>query len=161
MDEKQCWSKSDAAFCVIWFGTRAYLCLFYLDFTSLSTVFQSYSDGVWVWHWAKCSLLECCFTEISHPRYMRWYSICHIILTAGWQVLIPSSTFLLLNAKRAASTIFKFLVWLGQGSNQQPPITKWMLLQLSHCAGSSDATFCGINSGSTLFAQAYLSQYFR
>ena len=36
---------------------------------SLSTFFQSYHDGVWMWQGAQCSLLECCLTEISRPRH--------------------------------------------------------------------------------------------
>ena len=50
-------------------------CLFYLGFTSLSIIFQSYHDSVWMWQGAQCSLLECCITEISHPRHLTWYSI--------------------------------------------------------------------------------------
>ena len=42
--------------------------LFDLGLTLLSTIFQSYRDGVWMWQGAQCSLLECCLTEISHPR---------------------------------------------------------------------------------------------
>ena len=48
--------------------TVPYLCLFYLSFTSLSAIFQSYRDGVWMWQGAQCSLLGCCLTEISRPR---------------------------------------------------------------------------------------------
>ena len=44
-----------------------FVCLFYSDFTSRSTIFQSYRDGVWMWQGAQCSLLECCLTEISRP----------------------------------------------------------------------------------------------
>ena len=44
-------------------------CLFDLGLTSLSTIFQSYRDGVWMWQGAQCSLLECCLTEISRPRH--------------------------------------------------------------------------------------------
>ena len=47
----------------------ALLCLFDLGLTSLSTIFQSYRDGVWMWQGAQCSLLECCLTEISRPRH--------------------------------------------------------------------------------------------
>ena len=45
-------------------------CLFYSGFTSLSTIFQSYRDGVWMWQGALCSLLECCLTETSRPRHL-------------------------------------------------------------------------------------------
>ena len=38
--------------------------------TSLSTIFQSYHDGVWL---RKCSLLLCCDTEVSCPRHLTWY----------------------------------------------------------------------------------------
>ena len=41
---------------------------------SLSTIFQSYREGVWMWQGAQCSLLECCLTEISCPRYLTRYS---------------------------------------------------------------------------------------
>ena len=44
-------------------------CLFDLGLTSLSTIFQSYRSGVWMWQGAHCSLLECCLTEISRPRH--------------------------------------------------------------------------------------------
>ena len=54
--------------------------LFYSGFTSLSTIFQSYHDVVWMWQGAHCSLLECCLMEISHPRHMTLYSTCEIIL---------------------------------------------------------------------------------
>ena len=43
--------------------------LFDLDLTLLSTIFQSYRNGVWMWQGAQCSLLECCLTETSHPRH--------------------------------------------------------------------------------------------
>ena len=46
-----------------------FVCLFDLGLTSLSTIFQSYCDGVWMWQGAQCSLLECCLTEISCPRH--------------------------------------------------------------------------------------------
>ena len=46
-----------------------FVCLFDLGLTSLSTIFQSYRDGVWMWQGAQCSLLECCLTEISSPRH--------------------------------------------------------------------------------------------
>ena len=45
------------------------VCLFDLGLTSLSTIFQSYRDGIWLWQGAQCSLLECCLTEISCPRH--------------------------------------------------------------------------------------------
>ena len=45
------------------------VCLFDLGLTSLSAIFQSYRDGVWMWQGAQCSLLECCLTEISRPRH--------------------------------------------------------------------------------------------
>ena len=51
-----------------------FVCLFYSGFTSLSTIFQSYRDGVWMWQGAQCSLVECCLTEISRPRHLTWYS---------------------------------------------------------------------------------------
>ena len=33
------------------------VCLFDLGLTSLSTIFQSYRDSVWMWQGAQCSLL--------------------------------------------------------------------------------------------------------
>ena len=63
--------------------------------TSLSTIFQSYHDGVWLRQGAQCSLLLCCDTEVSWPGF-------------------PVS----LSAKRgAASTILKTLVCRRLGSN--------------------------------------------
>ena len=47
---------------------------FYSDLTSLSTIFQPYFDGVWMWQGTQCSLLECCLTEIPRPRHMTLYS---------------------------------------------------------------------------------------
>ena len=44
------------------------VCLFDLGLRSLSTIFQSYRDGVWMWQGVQCSPLECCLTEISRPR---------------------------------------------------------------------------------------------
>ena len=38
--------------------------------TSLSTIFQSYHDGVWLRQGAQYSLLLCCITEVSCPRYL-------------------------------------------------------------------------------------------
>ena len=38
--------------------------------TSLSTIFQSYHDGVWLRQRAQCSLLLCCVTETSYPRHL-------------------------------------------------------------------------------------------
>ena len=51
-----------------------FVCLLYSGFTSLSTIFQSYCDGVWMWQGAQCSLLECCLSKISRPRHLIWYS---------------------------------------------------------------------------------------
>ena len=56
-------------------------CLFYSGFTSLSTIFQSYRDGVWMWQGAQCSFLECCRTEISRPDTRHDIPPSHIILT--------------------------------------------------------------------------------
>ena len=47
------------------------LCLFYLGRLSLSTIFQSYCDGISMWQGSQCSLLECCLTEISRPRHLK------------------------------------------------------------------------------------------
>ena len=54
--------------CILGYSKTA-LCLFDLGLTSLSTIFQSYCDGAWMWQGAQCSLLECCLTEISRPRH--------------------------------------------------------------------------------------------
>ena len=42
----------------------------YSGLTSLSTIFQSYHDGVWLRQGAQCSLLLCCLTEVSCPRHL-------------------------------------------------------------------------------------------
>ena len=36
-----------------------------LGLTSLSTIFQSYHDSVWLRQAAQCSLLLCCVTEVT------------------------------------------------------------------------------------------------
>ena len=38
--------------------------------TSLSIIFQSYHDGVWLRLGAQCSLLLCCVNEVSYPRHL-------------------------------------------------------------------------------------------
>ena len=38
--------------------------------TSLSTIFQSYHDSVWLRQGAQCSLSLCCVTEVSCPRHL-------------------------------------------------------------------------------------------
>ena len=38
--------------------------------TSLSTIFQSYDNGVWLRQGNQCSLLLCCVTEVSCPRHL-------------------------------------------------------------------------------------------
>ena len=43
--------------------------LFILSLMSLSTIFQSYHSGVWMWQGAQCSLLECCLSDILWPRH--------------------------------------------------------------------------------------------
>ena len=43
--------------------------------TSLSTIFLSYHDGVWLRQGAQCSLWLCCVTEVSCPRHLTWYHI--------------------------------------------------------------------------------------
>ena len=37
--------------------------------TSLSTIFQSYHDGVWLRQGAQCSRLLSCVTKVSYPRH--------------------------------------------------------------------------------------------
>ena len=41
--------------------------------TSLSSLFQSYHDGVWLRQGAQCSLLLCCFIEVSCPIHLKLY----------------------------------------------------------------------------------------
>ena len=41
--------------------------------TSLTTIFQSYHDGVWLRQGAQCSLLLCCVNEVSCPRHLTEY----------------------------------------------------------------------------------------
>ena len=41
----------------------------------LSTIFQSYHNGIWLQQGAQCSLLKCCLTEVSCPRHLIWYHI--------------------------------------------------------------------------------------
>ena len=53
--------------------------------TSLSTIFQSYHDGIWLRQGAQCSLLLCCDTEVSCPRHDTTPS--HIIMTLPRPVL--------------------------------------------------------------------------
>ena len=56
-------------------------------------------------------------TEISRPIHLIWYSSqSHHTVT---DVLIPSSTFLMLTAKEQLVSFIKSLVWLDRGSNQQ------------------------------------------
>ena len=43
--------------------------------TSLSTIFLSYHDSVWLRQGAQCTLLLCCVTEVSCPRHLTWYHI--------------------------------------------------------------------------------------
>ena len=38
--------------------------------TSLSTIFQSYHDDIWLRQGAQCSLLLCCVTEVSYSRHL-------------------------------------------------------------------------------------------
>ena len=57
------------------------VCLFDLGLTSLSTIFQSYCNGVWMWQGAPCSLLECCLTEISCPRHFEIPVVFHCLFS--------------------------------------------------------------------------------
>ena len=41
--------------------------------TTLSTIFQSHHNGVWLRLGAQCSLLLCCLTEVSCPGHLTWY----------------------------------------------------------------------------------------
>ena len=55
------------------------ICLFYSGFMKVSTILQSYWDSVKIWRGVQCSLLECCLTEISHPRYGKCPKISNIL----------------------------------------------------------------------------------
>ena len=84
-------------------------CLFDLGLTSLSTIFQSYRDGVWMWQGAQCSLLECCLTEILCPRH---FDMIFHPVTLYWHWADQFRFLALLSScwapsERAASTIFK------------------------------------------------------
>ena len=77
-------------FCFILVGSLClFVCLFDLGLTSLSTIFQSYRDGVWMWQGAQCSLLECCLTDWNITPQTLWHDIplSHIMLTLSWPVL--------------------------------------------------------------------------
>ena len=80
------------------------LLLFSSVLMSLSTIFQLYRDGVWMWRGAQCSLKECYLTDISHLRHTTWHSTrLHYTDTGP-----TSSAFSMLSAnKRAANTILK------------------------------------------------------
>ena len=81
-----------------------FVCLFDLGLTSLSTIFQSYRDGVWIWQGAQCSLLECCLTEISCPRH---FDMIFHPVTLYWhwadQFQCWADQFSMLSAKRKSS----------------------------------------------------------
>ena len=110
-------------------------------FMSLSTIFQSYHDSVWVWQGAQCSLLECCLTEISaqthdmifHPVTLYWH----------WADLFALLSKYWASCERAVSTILKSLVQLGWDQTDNLPITKCMLYQMRHCASQNltDSTY--------------------
>ena len=101
-------------------------------------MYQSYSNGVWMWQGAQCSLLEYCLTKISCPRHMTWYS------TKSYYY---SSSFLMLSTK-GNSSYYHFKVFGMTQLGIEPttpfpppppppsPITKQMLYQLSHCAST-------------------------
>ena len=74
--------RSSQVFFFPYFSMKTYVCcgysweaphwknnVFDLGLTSLSTIFQSYRNRVWLWQEVQCSLLECCLTEISRPRH--------------------------------------------------------------------------------------------
>ena len=79
-----------------------FICLFNLRFTSRWTIFQSCWDGVWMWQGAQCSLLQCCLTEISHPRYISWWTQSHWHYTHTG-LTSSSSAFLLRSSKQKSS----------------------------------------------------------
>ena len=78
-----------------------FVCLFDLGLTSLSTIFQSYRDGVWIWQGAQCSLLECCLTDISCPDTLTRYSTQSYYTDT--ELTSSSSIFLMLSAKQKSS----------------------------------------------------------
>ena len=58
--------------------------------TSLSTIFQSYHDGVWLRQGTQCSRLLCCVTEVSCSRHLtRYHTHSHYPDTASTS---PSSS---------------------------------------------------------------------
>ena len=100
-----------------------FVSLFYSGFASLSTIFQSYRYCVWIWQGAKCSVLECCLTEISLPRHLPRYSTkSHYNFN---ELTISDFQLYFLNAAHQAKELLvpflKSLAWLGRGSNLQPP----------------------------------------
>ena len=100
-----------------------FACLFYSGFRSLSTVFQSHCDGVWMCQGAQYSLLVCCLTEISCLRHMTWYSTqshytdTELTSSDSWLYFLNAEC----QAKEQLVPFLKSLVWLGWGSNPQPP----------------------------------------
>ena len=81
------------------------LLLFCSALMSLSIIFQSYHDGVWLRQEAQCSLLLCRVTDVSCPRHLTlYYTQSHYPNTASTN---PSSTPRLSAKAGAASTVFK------------------------------------------------------
>ena len=116
------------------FDWSDFVFLFDLGLMSLSTIFQSYHNGVWMWQGAQCSLLERCLTGISRPRHFDM--IFHpVTLYCHWA---DQFKLYFLNTERQAKEqlvpFLKSLVWQGQGSNPQPPGHRGNALPLSHCA---------------------------
>ena len=77
-------------------------CLFvlfrlYVAFNNLSVISWQCLQG------AQCLLLRCCLTEISHPKHLTWYSTQSRYTDTERQVLILSSTFLMLSTKRTSN----------------------------------------------------------
>ena len=65
----ECVVRSVFKYLTVYTVTAFSYIFFYLGITSLSTIFQSYRDGVWMLQGAQRSLLECCLTEISRLRH--------------------------------------------------------------------------------------------
>ena len=90
--------------------------LFDLGLMSLSTIFQSNRDGVWMWQGAQCSPLECCLTEISRPRH---FDMIFHPVTLYWHWADQFYLYFL-NAERRAWQIYcqaarnKSKSWLGK-----------------------------------------------
>ena len=95
----------------------------YSGLTSLSTIFQSYHDGVWLRQGAQCSLLYCCLTEVSCPRHLTWYHTqSHYPDTGSTS---PNSTpYVWVPSEEQLVQFFTTLVCRSPGLNPWPPVPR-------------------------------------